>query len=177
MLCNRARRVEQHTCRPPKKNVSVRNSRCTGFEGGRETLKLATSSRNLKPPAKIPPHRKKPHLDRKKSDPQFVTFEPVRPEKHSSRFLRSVIAITFALLVCRQNLSAHSKSPQSALMKLTSSDTAQTSFWIGSKKAPAKSAKQRAENLHGFGPFLNHSIVMMAVKRLIVSVLVVVSLV
>jgi hypothetical protein len=140
----------------PEKNVSVRNSRSTGIEEGRETLKLATSSRTWKPPAKIPPHRKKSHLVRKKSETQFVTFEPVSPEKHSSHFLRTVIAITFALLVCRQNLSAHSKSPQTALMKLTSSDTAQTSFWIGSKKAPAKSAKQMAENLHGFGPFLNH---------------------
>jgi hypothetical protein len=54
----------------------------------------------------------------------------VGPEKHFNHFLRNVIGMILAVLDCRQNLPAHSKSLQSASMKPTSSDTTQTSFLL-----------------------------------------------
>ena len=54
----------------------------------------------------------------------------VGPEKHFNHFSRNVIGMILAVLDCRQNLPAHSKSLQSASMKPTSSDTAQTSFLL-----------------------------------------------
>jgi hypothetical protein len=91
-----------------------------------------------------------PFAIRDKSAPPYL----VGPEKQFKHLLWNVIGMILVVLDCRQNLPAHSKSLQSASMKPTSSDTAQTffapRFGKTARSAPYALSLDTGHRLEGF---------------------------